>query len=49
MDAVTQLAPTVGVAAACDFLVVARASFYRQRPLLGPPASPVPEPVSVER
>lgn len=49
MDAVTHLAPTVGVAAACDFLVVARASFYRQRPLLGPPASPVPEPVSAER
>ena len=44
MDAVTQLAPTVGVVAACDFLAVARASFYRQRPLLGPPASPAPEP-----
>ena len=45
MDAVTHLAPTVGVVAACDFLGVARASFYRQRPLLGPPASPAPEPV----
>jgi putative transposase len=44
MDAVTHLAPTVGVAAACDFLGVARASFYRQRPLLGPPAATVPEP-----
>ena len=40
MDAVTQLAPTVGVAAACDVLAVARASFYRQRPILGPPAAP---------
>lgn len=44
MDAVTQLAPTVGVVAACDFLGVARASFYRQRPVLGPPAAPAPEP-----
>jgi putative transposase len=43
MDAVTCLAPTV--VAACDFLAVARASFYRQRPLLGPPTSPLPEPV----
>jgi len=43
MDAVTHLAPTVGVVAACDLLGVARASFYRQRPILGPPASPVPE------
>jgi putative transposase len=45
MDAVTHLAPTVGVVAACDFLGVARASFYRQRPVLGPPAAPTPEPV----
>ncbi len=44
MDAVTHLAPTVGVVAACDFLGLARASFYRQRPVLGPSASPVPEP-----
>jgi hypothetical protein len=43
MDAVTHLAPTVGVLTACDVLGVARASFYRQRPLLGPPASPAPE------
>ena len=43
MDAVTHLAPTVGVVAACDSLGVARASFYRQRPVLGPPASPMPE------
>ena len=44
MDAVTHLAPTVGVVAACDSLCVARASFYRQRPVLGPPASPAPAP-----
>src|ERR1017187_2425206 len=44
MDAVAHLAPTVGIVAACDFLAVARASFYRQRPVLGPPASPAPEP-----
>jgi hypothetical protein len=44
MDAVTQLAPTVGVVAACDSLGVARASFYRQRPVLGPFASPMSEP-----
>jgi hypothetical protein len=43
MDAVAQLAPTVGVLAACDVLGVARASFYRQRPMLGPPTSPAPE------
>ena len=40
MDAVTHLAPTVGIVAACDVLAVARASFYRQRPVLGPPESP---------
>ena len=44
MDAVTHLAPTVGIVAACNFLAVARASFYRQRPVLGPSASPAPEP-----
>jgi len=50
MDAVTHLAPTVGVVAACDVLGVARASFYRQRPVLGPPASSAPEPdLPVER
>jgi putative transposase len=43
MAAVTQLAPTVGIVAACDFLAVARASFYRQHPVLGSPASPAPE------
>lgn len=36
MNAVTELAPTVGILAACDFLGVARASFYRQRPPLDP-------------
>ena len=36
MDAVTHLAPTIGVLAACDVLGVARASFYRQRPMFGP-------------
>ena len=44
MDAVTHLSPTVGVVAACDFLGVARASFYRQRPVLGPCAAPQLEP-----
>lgn len=46
MDAVTHLAPTVGIAAACDSLGVARASFYRQRPLLGPSAWPAPESIA---
>jgi len=45
MEAVTQLAPTVGVVAACDFLAVSRASFYRQRPVLGPPEPPATDPV----
>src|SRR5215813_2082045 len=50
MDAVTHLAPTVGVVAACDVLGVARASFYRQRPVLGPSALLAPEPaLPVER
>ena len=30
--------------AACDFLSVSRASFYRQRPVLGPPGAPATEP-----
>jgi putative transposase len=45
MDAVLLLSVTVGVESACDVLAVARASFYRQRPLLGPTLSahsPVP-------
>ena len=44
MEAVTHLAPTVGVLAACDFLGVARASFYRQRPVLSPPIVSASEP-----
>ena len=43
MDAVAHLAPTVGIVAACDCFAVARASFYRQRPVLGPSAWPTPE------
>jgi putative transposase len=39
MDAVTCLSATVGIEPACAALGVARASYYRQRPLLGP--SPV--------
>jgi len=47
MDAVLQLSPTVGVESACDVLGVARASFYRHRPLLGPALSiPFLEPVT---
>jgi putative transposase len=40
MDAVHQLAPTVGIESACEILGVARASFYRQ-PAFGP-ALPLP-------
>ena len=40
MNAVADLAPTVGIVAACDFLSASRASFYRQRPILGPPLAP---------
>ena len=36
MDAVLALSPTVGIQSACDSLGVVRASFYRQRPVLGP-------------
>ena len=39
MDAVAQLSLTVGVESACNGLGVARASFYRRRPPLGPPLS----------
>ncbi len=35
MNAVDQLAPTIGIASACEALGVARASFYRQ-PVFGP-------------
>jgi putative transposase len=44
MDAVTLLAPTAGIASACDVLGVARASFYRHRPFAGPVTSFVPDP-----
>jgi putative transposase len=45
MSAVDQLAPTVGIASACEMLGVARASFYRQ-PVFGPalPSPPRPTP-----
>jgi putative transposase len=50
MNAVTELAPTVGVLTACEVLGVPRASFYRQRPRSGPPAALPAEPVlPVER
>lgn len=45
MDAVLNLSSTVGIESACNALGVARASFYRHRPLLGPALSislPVP-------
>jgi putative transposase len=42
MDAVLQLSSTVGIESACSALGVARASFYRQRPLLGPARSAPP-------
>ena len=46
MDAVLRLSFTVGVESACDALGVAWASFYRRRPLFGPPgAVSIPEPV----
>jgi putative transposase len=45
MDAVLQLSITVGIESACDSLGVARASFYRRRPLHGPsPAESIPRP-----
>ena len=52
MDAVLALSPTVGIQSACDSLGVVRASFYRQRPVLGPclvsvesvPTTPRPPP-----
>jgi putative transposase len=46
MDATLQLSCTVGIEAACEALGVARASFYRRRPLFGPPlAASIPLPV----
>lgn len=43
MNAVDQLAPTVGIASACEALGVARASFYRQ-PVFGPALLVPPRP-----
>lgn len=50
MDAVLALSPQVGIQAACGCLGVARATFYRQRPPVGPrepavaPEPPAPRP-----
>jgi len=44
MDAVQQLAPTIGVESACDVLGLPRASFYRKRPVAGS-ALPAPPPM----
>jgi putative transposase len=46
MDAALQLSSTVGIESACDVLGVSRASFYRRRPLFGPPlAESIPIPL----
>ncbi len=47
MDAVLALAPQVGTRNACTALGVARATFYRQRPVFGPAPQPaeVPAPI----
>jgi putative transposase len=45
MDAVLALSLTVGVQAACHHLDVARTSYYRQRPTMGPVMAPTAEPV----
>ena len=54
MDAALALSPQVGIQAACDCLGVARATFYRHRPSLGPmrespvaPESSAPRPKPV--
>jgi putative transposase len=50
MDGVVVLASTVGIQSACDSLGVVRASFYRQRRVLGPCTRPVePEPPATRR
>ena len=41
MSAVTELVPTVGVAAACDCLVVPRSSYYRWKSRAASPRDPV--------
>ena len=40
MNAIDQLAPTVGIASACEALGMPRASFYR-RPVFGPMPSKI--------
>ena len=47
MDAVSQLAPIVGIESACDVLGLARASFYRQRARLGPMLATRPQELTV--
>ena len=47
MNAVLQLAPTVGIESACDVLGVSRATFYRRHPLLGPELLPTPFPALI--
>ena len=47
MNAVAMLGPIVGIAAACDFLDVPRASYYRQHPLLGPALQALTPPLIV--
>ena len=49
MDAVLSLSSAVGIRAACESLDVARASLYRHRPVLGPPAVPSTDPISLRR
>lgn len=49
MDAVAALSATIGIEAACDALAVSRATFYRNRPLLGPSAIPEFSPPPVVR
>jgi len=49
MDAVLSLAPRTGIQDACDSLGVARASFYRHRPLLGPLPAAVQSAPPVQR
>lgn len=49
MNAVLELAPRIGVQSACFSLGVPRATFYRQRPLLGPSPDAVPADPPVAR
>jgi putative transposase len=46
LNAAVQLSSLVGILPACDSLAVVRSSFYRQRPVFGPPeraVTPVPD------